>query len=96
MAKVKPKSSKVTDAAPASAAEMSNHYGNVEDQICDLVLAADISATLLEGLLKGGRLESGSNSIYLPDQFQERLIFAAYEVEKRARALKDFMLAGGL
>jgi hypothetical protein len=96
MPKTKRKSSQVAVTAPAAAEEKRNHYGNVEEQICDLVLAADLSATILEGLLSGGRLENKSQTIYLPEPFQERLIFAAYEVEKRARALKDFMYAGGI
>jgi hypothetical protein len=86
----KRKSNRVVDTVPASAEEKSNCYGNMEAQICDLVRAADISATLLEDTLSQGRVAGGAMSIYLPDQFQERLIFAAYEVEKRARALRDF------
>ena len=95
MPKTKRKSSQVAVTAPAAAEEKSNHYGNLEEQICDLLRAADLSAALLESLLSGGRLEKDSASIYLPDQFAERLIFAAYEVEKRALALKDFMYGGG-
>jgi hypothetical protein len=88
MAKSKP--SRIVDTAPATAEEKSNCYGGLEDQICDLVRAADISATLLEDTLSQGRVAGGPLNVYLPDQFQERLIFAAYEVEKRARALRDF------
>ncbi|MDA9400901.1 MULTISPECIES: hypothetical protein [Bradyrhizobium] len=61
-----------------------NHYGNLEEQICDLVRAADIAATLVEIALKQAHPES------LPAGVEERLIFAAYEVEKRAKALRDF------
>jgi hypothetical protein len=75
--------------------EKSNHYGDLEEQICDLLRAADLSATLPESLLSEGRIEKNSANIYLPDQFAERLIFAAYEVEKRADALKDFMYGDG-
>lgn len=57
---------------------------DLEGQICDLVRAADIAATLIETALKEGHPES------LPADVEERLIFAAYEVDKRAKALRDF------
>jgi hypothetical protein len=81
--------------AAAAAEEKSNHYGNAEEQICDLLRASDLSASLLERLLTEGRIDQDSASIYLPHQFAERLIFAAYQVRERAEALKAFMTAGG-
>lgn len=68
-------------ASPAAAteSEASNHYGNVEEQICDLVRAADIAATLLETALKDAHPER------LPAEVEKRLIFAAYQVDKRAK-----------
>jgi hypothetical protein len=93
------KSNRVAVAAlpVAAAAEKRNHYGNMEEQICDLLRAADLSAALLDDTLSEGNVaRENSSCIYLPEQFQERLIFAAYEVQKRAQALQDFMYAGAL
>jgi hypothetical protein len=85
------KRKRVVDTAPAAAEEKSNCYGNMEEQICDLVRAADLAESLLEDTLSEGRAHGGGPlSVYLPEQFQERLIFAAGEVNNRARALKDF------
>jgi hypothetical protein len=84
------------NAAPGAAAdEKTNHFGNLEEQICDLLRAADLSVSALENLLEEGRIEKDSVSIYLPDQFAERLIFAAFQVKERAQALKDFLYSGG-
>jgi hypothetical protein len=93
MARTKRKSSRVADTAPVASAEKRNQNGNVEEQICDLLRATDLSATLLEGPLSGGRRENCS-SVYLPEQFQERLIFAAYKVEKRRRVLTSSLRRG--
>jgi hypothetical protein len=43
--------------APVAAGpqEKRNHFGNAEEQVCDLLRAADLSATLLESLLTEGR-----------------------------------------
>jgi hypothetical protein len=69
--------------------EKANHYGNQEDQVCDLVHAADVSASLLEHYLDAPK--DNADLIYLPANFAEKLIFAAYEVEKRAKALRDHL-----
>jgi hypothetical protein len=58
MARAKRKSSRV--APVAAAAEKRNHYGNLEEQICDLLCAADLSATLLEKMLSDNRQNSSS------------------------------------
>jgi len=84
------------NAAPSAASdEKTNHFGDLEEQICNLLRAADLSASVLENLLEEGRIERDSVSIYLPDQFAERLIFAAYQVKERAQALKDFLYSDG-
>lgn len=70
-----------TDGRPA---RPENQYGELEEQICDLVRAADIAATLVETALKDAHPER------LPAEVEERLIFAVYEVDKRAKALRDF------
>jgi hypothetical protein len=43
------------------------------------------------GLAKGSGITEG-DFVLIPDQMQERLIFAAYEVEKRAKALRAHLL----
>jgi hypothetical protein len=40
-------------------------------------------------------MQQGSLYIYLPDQFAERIIFAADEVVRRVEALKEFYYADG-
>jgi hypothetical protein len=40
-------------------------------------------------------MQDGSLHIYLPDQFAERIIFAADEVVRRVEALKEFYYAHG-
>jgi len=76
----------------AGAEEKSDHFGNPEEQICDLFRAADLSAYLTDALLTDGLALPGSGSlyIYLPEDFAERPIFAADEVRSRVRALKEF------
>ena len=76
-------------------AEKSNHFGNPEEQLCDLARAASLAAFLTDELLTDGRTEQGSLYIYLPDQFAERLIFAADEVVRRVEALKQFYYDDG-
>jgi hypothetical protein len=80
---------KVDPAAPA-VEEKSNHYGNLESQIADLYRAADLAATLLEDTLESQRLSPDSDLVRLPTAFTERLLFTAFEVEKRVSALRDF------
>ena len=94
MAKRKSVVDTAADTAPA-AAEEGNCYGNMEEQVCDLVRAADLAASLLENTLSDGRAHGGGSDlhVYLPEPFQERLIFAAYQVLERAQALKDFHLS---
>jgi hypothetical protein len=77
--------------------EKINHYGNPEEQICDLMRAADLCAYLTADWLTEGRTAPASNSlyIYLPDDFAERLIFVADEVRTRVGALKRFYYANG-
>lgn len=53
-------------------------------RLCDLVRAADIVASLLENTLTSSFSES------LPAEVEQRIIFAAYEVDKRAKVLRDF------
>jgi hypothetical protein len=76
-------------------AEKSNHYGNPEEQICDLMRAADLCAYLTDDWLTEGRIQQGSLYIYLPDDFAERLIFVADEVRTRVSALKEFYYNDG-
>jgi hypothetical protein len=81
----------------AAAEEPRNHYGNPEEQICDLMRAADLCAYLTADWLTEGRTAPASNSlyIYLPDDFAERLIFVADEVRTRVGALKKFYYDDG-
>jgi hypothetical protein len=87
----------VAAVAPADTEEKSNHYGNPEEQICDLFRAADLAAFITDDWLTEGRTAPGSGSlyIYLPEDFAERLIFVADEVRTRVRALKEFYYDGG-
>jgi hypothetical protein len=82
---------------PPGSREKCNHFGNAEEQICDLMRAASLSACLTDDLLTEGRTATGSGSlyIYLPEEFAERLIFAADEVTRRVRALKNFFYNDG-
>jgi hypothetical protein len=76
--------------------EKINHFGNPEEQICDLMRAADLSAYLIEEVLSDGqRDQKDSGYVYLPDQFKGRLVFVAYEVRNRVEALKEFYYADG-
>lgn len=86
------------DPAAPAALKKSNHYGNLEEQIGDLYRAADLIAHLLEETLDHERLapdafgkgRDASDLVLIGVQLQERLLFAVYEVEKRASALRDF------
>jgi hypothetical protein len=73
------------------------HYGNAEEQICDLFRAADLSAYITDDFLTEGRRVPGSGSlyIYLPESFAEKIIFAADEVRTRVNALRKFYYDGG-
>lgn len=86
------------DPAAPRVAQKSNQYGNLEEQIGDLYRAADLIAHLLEATLDHERLSPDffgkardvSDLVMIGPQLQERLLFAVYEVEKRASALRDF------
>lgn len=78
--------------------ENANHYGNLEEQVADLYRASELAATLLEDMLASERLSEDffgpgrdvSDLVHLPTGYTERLLFAAFEVHKRASALRDF------
>lgn len=79
--------------------ERTDQFGNLEEQVGDLYRAADLAANVLEDTLNSQRLSPDyfgkerdvSDLVHLPAQFTERLLFAAFEVEKRASALRDFI-----
>lgn len=77
---------------------MTNQYGNLEDQVSDLVRAVDILTKFVEETAQRKAPEScfakgvdPDNFVEMGDEARERLLFSAYEADKRARALRDFV-----
>jgi len=71
-----------------------DHNDSTEDQICDLVRAADLAAYVLEHTLTEQRVDPDGNAnatsvlVRISDETNERLMFAAYQVLNRAKELR--------
>jgi hypothetical protein len=80
------------DAAGTILEEKRNH-DSTEDQICDLFQAADLAAyvlehTLTEQCVDPAHVNGHPNLVSISSETAERLMFAAYQVRNRAKALR--------
>jgi hypothetical protein len=76
--------------------EERNHYFSIEDQVCDLVQAADLAAYVLEHTLTEQRVDPAhagghTDLVMISSKTAERLMFAAYQVLNRAMALREHL-----
>lgn len=92
MAKAEANITRVAPAAPPVPTSIEerepNSYGNLEEQICDLVRASDLATDTLQTVLN--RERSDITPLIVSESERARIDFATWEVHKRALALKEF------
>ena len=72
--------------SPSAPPEDAPDPRDLESSICDLVLAAKLASSHLEGLLKP--LKEGNEMVVMFEWQAELAMFAVYEVAHRAKALE--------
>ena len=68
---------------------LASAWRGLEGPLCDLKLAISIATTLAEDMMHEGTVKDGYRTLLLQEEATDCLLFALYEVNRRAQELKD-------